>query len=224
MNLKNILLCIMCFVISSSVYGEAPSENVKEDLKSGEIQQKQNEVEIAHLQWKLGISAFYKTIDNETTGRKDEITIYKAPLFLEFQVPFGARMKGLVQTGLGLMVTNYKKCKDEETGWKISSNKDRGTEITTFKKCSEWKEGKPVFTGYLMAQPGLQYDFGSFTGMLAGGGFMDMEKKMGFMFGLYIRGVMVKGLDIGVEMLSYNDKNYYGVSLTWGTDLKTWTR
>lgn len=214
----------MWFLISFPLYGDSISEEKKnEDLKEYEVKQEQEEEEIAHLQWKLGGSVFRKTVDNKTTGRQDKIIVYKAPIFLEFQVPFNAKIRGLVQTGFGWMQTNYNKCEDEEGGWKISYE-DRETKITTFKECNKWKKEKPVSTGYWMVQPGLQYNFGSFTGVLAGGGFLNLKKEIGFMAGLFIRGIIVKGLDFGVEMLSYKGQNYYGISIKWGTDLKTWTR
>lgn len=226
MNLKNIILCAMWGILSAPSYGETISEEtVKEDWKGYVTKQEQKETETARLQWRVGVSAFNKTVDNEDTGLRDKITIHKVPLFLEFQVPFGVKMRGLLQAGLGWIRTSYDKCEDEGTGWRISSE-NRETEITTFKKCTKWEKEDPVSTGYLMVQPGLQYDFGSFTGALTGGGFLDLEKEVGFMAGLYVRmqGERLKSLDLGIEMLSYKDQNYYGIAIKWGTTLKAWTR
>ena len=224
MNPKNIILYVLLVVMSAPLYGENISkDNAKEDLNGYVTKQEQTGMETARLQWRVGISAFNKTVNNKDTGRKDKITVHKAPVFLELQVPFGVKMKGLVQAGLGWIRTSYDKCEDEGTGLRISSE-NRETEITTFKKCTKWKTEDPVSTGYLMIQPGLQYKFGSFTGMLTGGGFLNLEKEIGFMAGVYVRSTMLKGLDFGAEMLSYKDQTYAGISIKWGTILKTWTR
>ena len=211
MNFKNIILYVVWIVMSFPLYGEDISKD------------KQDGVETASLHWKVGISAFNKTVDNKDTGRKDKLTVHKAPVLLELQIPFGVKMKGLVQAGFGWIRTGHDKCEDEGTGLRISSESGN-TEITQFKKCTKWKEEKPVSTGYFMVQPGLQYDFGSFKGALIGGGFLNKEKEIGYMVGLFMRGVIVKGLDLGVEMLSYKDQNYFGISAKWGMNLKIWTR
>ena len=84
---------------------EIKTTDIKEEMSYG--------VEKTRLDWKVGLSIFNKTIDNQDTGRKDQLTIYKAPILLELQIPFSVKMKGLVQTGFGLFSAKYEECQDE---------------------------------------------------------------------------------------------------------------